>query len=150
MSDKHRTYPELPVLSLQLPNGKKEELKPMLCAEAGAEFTLTLALGVDGDIITHAYTLGLRRTLEPFYISKEQQEKILEDYSDRVRARIKLDAVLLGSDLWLRTATFKFLDCDPLVVVEPEEAWMKMASGQIRPDRVHLALTGPERVRDDT
>lgn len=150
MNPKHRNYPELPLLSLQLPDGKKVELNPTLCSEAGAEFILRLSMGVDGDVITHTYTLCLHRTLEPYYISKELKQKILTDYSERLRARIKLDAVLLGTDLWLHTATFKFPDCEPLVVIEPEEMWMKMASGQIRPDYVHLALEGVIAVRDDT
>lgn len=142
MSTKHRNYPELPTLSLQMPDGRKEELKPCLCAEQAAELVLTLAMGVDGDLITHAYTLSLGRVLEKYKLEPEMVQKIQRLYADRLRGRIKLDAVLLGTDLWLRTAAFKFPNCEPVVFVEPEEVWMQMASGMIRPDRVHLEVSG--------
>ena len=146
MTQKHRNYPVLPVLLLQTPDGQKHQLMAVLCAQKAAEMVLTLSMGVDGDLIEHSYSLGLAPLLGRYKIPDEAIEKIQREYSERARGRIKLDAVLLGTDLWLKKALFQFPQCEPLVVLEQEEVWMKMASGQIRPDLVHITLTGAEVV----
>jgi len=148
MSTKHRNYPVLPELSIQLPDGRKERIKAVLCAEDAAEFQLTLSLGVDGDLITHHYTLGLGRLLQSFEVHPDAICKIRNEYADRVRGRIMLDAILNGTDLWLREGTFFFPMCVALKIEEQEEMWKKMLSGKVRPDALHIVLEGETKAKE--
>jgi hypothetical protein len=140
MSSKHRTYPVLPALYLKLPNGQRVELKPVLCTAEAAEMTLVFSLGVAGDLVTHSYTLSLGREVEEHKIEPQAIFNIAQIYADRVSAKIKLDAVLRGTDLWLRKSTYAFASIEPIIKTEAVETWMRMAAGVIREDQVHLSL----------
>lgn len=140
MSSKQRTYPVLPTLSLRLPNGSTEVLTPYLCTDQASEFVLTLSLGVDGDRVTWAYTLGLSRLLEKCPLDNYNLIRVRDTYAERVRAKIKLDAILKGSDLWLINSHYTFPQCEELVLQEPEEVWIQMVTGKIRQDNVVLNL----------
>lgn len=116
-----------------------------MCSPGGAEVSLALSLGVQGDVITHDFTLSLALTFERYGwstndISAEEMQRLVLLYADRVAAKITYDAIFEGRDLWLIAAEYRFPYIAPVLKQYEIGTLEKMAIGLIRRDQVCVEL----------
>lgn len=140
-------YPKLPNLRL-LVGGLHTTFKPMLSSNPDPELRVKVRVGLQGDIVTHGYHIGLHDAFVQNNLDLTEQDfyHITMMYWRRIRDRLEMEAFARRSNVWWISIGLKLRPEDKRYTFQNEiKPWQHMAAGDVPEDEIYIeVMRGPE------
>ncbi|WJJ55234.1 hypothetical protein [Xanthomonas phage RTH11] len=140
-------YPKIPSLRL-LTGGLRTTFKPMLSSNPDPELLVKVRVGLQGDIVTHGYHIGLHDAFVQNNLDLTEQDfnHITKMYWLRIRTRLEMEAFARRSNLWWVSIGLKLRpDAINYAMTNQISPWQHMANGDVPEDELYLeVMRGPD------